>query len=133
VLWVSQIAPGEENHLTIRVYGAQGALHWDQEHPNYLYFYPADGPVQIFRRGNGYVSEAAARAAHIPPGHPEAFFEAFGNVYMNVTDTIRSRLLGQQPSKLEQDFPTVYDGARGVKFIEKVIESGKSNQKWLDF
>lgn len=133
VLWVSQIAAGEENHLTIRVYGTEAALSWDQEHPNYLYFYPADGPVQVYRRGSGYMSEAAARATHLPTGHPEAFVDAFANVYMNITDTIRARLSGREPGELELDFPTVYDGARGVKFIEKVIESGKSDKKWTEF
>ena len=71
------------------------------------------------------------RATHLPSGHPEAFFEAFGNVYMNVTDTIRAKLLGEEPSKLELDFPSVADGARGVKFIEKVVESSQSDQKWV--
>ena len=62
-----------------------------------------------------------------------AFFEAFGNIYMNITDTIRARLEGREPTELELDFPSVYDGARGVKFIEKVIESGRSDQKWISF
>lgn len=133
VLWVSQIATGEENHLTIRVYGSEGGLFWDQEHPNYVYFLPPDAPAQVYKRGNPYFCEAAQRATHLPFGHPEAFFEAFGNVYMNVTDTIRARLEGRDPTELELDFPTVYDGARGVKFIEKVVESSKSNQKWVSF
>ncbi len=131
ILWVTQVGPGEENHLTIRVYGTKGALHWDQEHPNYVYFYSPDGPVEVYRRGNGYVCEAAARATHLPTGHPEAFFEAFGNVYMNITDTIRAKLTGRPPTELELDFPTVYDGARGVRFIERVVESSKSSEKWL--
>jgi predicted dehydrogenase len=118
VLWVSQIAAGEENNLNLRVYGTEGGLVWRQEHPNQLTF--------IF-------SEAAARATHLPSGHPEAFFEAFGNVYLNFGDTIRAKLAGREPSELELDFPSVYDGARGVKFIEKVIESGRSSQKWLKF
>ncbi len=133
VLWVSQIAAGEENHITIRVYGTKGGLFWDQEHPNYVYFMPPDGPAQVYKRGNDYFCEAADRATHLPFGHPEAFFEAFGNIYMNVTDTIRARLEGREPTELELDFPTVYDGARGVKFIEKVIASGRSDQKWVPF
>lgn len=133
ILWVSQIAAGEENGLNIRVYGTKAGLEWHQEHPNWLYFKLPDGPMQVYKRGNDYVGEAAGRATHLPFGHPEAFFEAFGNIYMNITDTIRARLVGREPSALELDFPTVYDGARGVKFIETVVESSKSDQKWLSF
>lgn len=134
ILWCSQIAAGEENGLNIRVYGTKAGLYWRQEFPNWLYLdEPGFGPTQIYKRGNGYVSEAAARASHLPSGHPEAFFEAFGNIFMNVTDTIRARLSGREPSELEQDFPDVYDGARGVKFIEKVVESSQSDEKWLAF
>ncbi|HMR65312.1 MAG TPA: Gfo/Idh/MocA family oxidoreductase [Anaerolineae bacterium] len=133
VLWVSQVAAGEENGLNIRVYGTKAGLEWHQEHPNWLYFKLPDGPMQVYKRGNGYFGEAATRATHLPFGHPEAFFEAFGNVYMNITDTIRARLVGRQPTELELDFPTVYDGARGVKFIEKVVESSQSAQKWTPF
>ena len=133
VLWVSQIATGEENHLRLRVYGSEGGLAWDQEHPNQVTFIPPSGPLQVYSRGNGEFCAAAARATHLPSGHPEAFFEAFGNIYMNVTDTIRARLQGDEPSELELDFPTVRDGARGVKFIEKVVASSQSNQKWVAF
>jgi hypothetical protein len=69
----------------------------------------------------------------LPSGHPEAFFEAFGNLYMNITNTIRARLVGTEPTALDLDFPTVHDGARGVKFIEKVVESSRSTEKWLPF
>lgn len=133
ILWVSQIAAGEENGLNIRVYGTKASLEWHQEHPNWLYFKLPDGPMQVYKRGNGYFGEAASRATHLPFGHPEAFFEAFGNVYLNITDTIRTGLENRQPSELELDFPTVYDGARGVKFIETVVESSQSDQKWLSF
>jgi predicted dehydrogenase len=133
VLWVSQVATGEENHLRLRVYGSEAGLAWDQEHPNQVTFIPPGGPLQVYSRGNGQFCAAAARATHLPSGHPEAFFEAFGNVYMNVTDTIRARLQGDEPSELELDFPTVSDGARGVKFIEKVVASSQSDQKWIAF
>jgi predicted dehydrogenase len=133
VLWVSQIAAGEENNLRLRVYGTEGSLDWHQEHPNQLIFIPPGGPWQLFSRGNGSFSEAATRATHIPSGHPEGFLDAFANIYLNVGDTIRARLGGRDPSELELDFPTVYDGARGVKFIEKVVESSQSSQKWTRF
>lgn len=133
ILWVSQIAAGEENGINIRVYGSEGGLFWKQEFPNQLYFRTPDNMLQVYSRGNGFLSEAAARSTHLPPGHPEAFFEAFGNLYMNIGDTIRAKLLGREPTALEADFPTVYDGARGVRFIEKVVESSRSDQKWLPF
>jgi predicted dehydrogenase len=133
ILWVSQVAAGEENQLTIRIYGTQGNLMWNQEKPDYLRFSPLDGPAQILSRGNDYLSEAARRAAQLPFGHPEGFQDAFSNVYRNIAATIRARLAGVAPTPLELDFPTVYDGARGIKFIEKVIESSHSDQKWLPF
>jgi len=130
ILWASQVCPGEENNLRIRVYGTEGALEWHQENPNYLYFRPPDGPEQVLKRGNGYLCEAAQRASRIPSGHPEAFIEAFANIYMNATDTMRAKMLGRAPTALELDFPTVYDGAKGVFFIEKVVESARSDRKW---
>lgn len=130
ILYASQISPGEENNLRIRVYGTEGALEWHQEEPNHLHFRPAEGPEQVLKRGNGYLCAAAARGTRLPPGHPEAFIEAFANIYLNATDTMRAKILGREPTDLELDFPTVYDGAKGVFFIEKVVESAKSNQKW---
>ena len=133
VLHASQISVGEENGLSIWVYGEKKGLEWHQEHPNYLYVKELNGPVQVWRRGSGYVaakSPAAARATRLPPGHPEAFFEAFANVYCNFADTLRARLTGEKPDKLALDFPTVDDGARGMLFIETVLASTHSRQKW---
>lgn len=131
VLMASQISTGEENNLRIRVYGTEGALEWRQEDPNYLHLTPKEGPRQVYSRGNGYLCDAAKRATRLPTGHPEAFFEAFANVYLNATDTMRARLVGQEPGELELDFPTVYDGAKGVFFVEKVVESAHAKQKWI--
>lgn len=133
ILFASQICTGQENNLNIRVFGSKGALAWVQENPNYLYYTPADEPVQILARGNGYLCAAAKRATRTPTGHPEAYIEAFANLYHNVGDTIRAQLLGVDPDPLALDFPTVYDGARGIKFIEKVVESSKSDRKWTKF
>ena len=130
ILYASQFSAGEENNLSIRVYGAKGALEWHQEEPNHLWFRTNEGPAQLYRRGNGYLCEAAQRATRLPAGHPEAFIEAFANIYMNVTDTIRAKLEGREPTALELDFPTVIDGARGLAFIESAVESGKSDRKW---
>jgi len=131
ILYASQFCAGDENNLRIRVYGTKGALEWHQEDPNGLWFRTNDGPAQLYRRGNGYLCEGAQRATRLPPGHPEAFIEAFANIYANATDTIRAKLLGNAPTKLELDFPNVVDGARGMAFIASAVESGKSDQKWF--
>jgi predicted dehydrogenase len=136
VLHASQVSIGEENNLAIWVYGEQKGLEWHQEHPNYLYVKEPDGPLQVWRRGNGYVgakSPAAARATRLPSGHPEAFFEAFANNYRNFADTVRAKLTRTKPNPLALDFPNVDDGLRGMLFIETVLASAKSNQKWTAF
>jgi len=130
ILAASQIATGEKNNLSIRVWGTKGAVAWHQEQPDYLTYFPAEGPRQVLSRGNDYLCEAAQRATRLPAGHPEAFIEAFANVYRNAADTLRARLQGVEPSDLELDFPTVYDGARGVLFVEKAVESSRSDLKW---
>jgi predicted dehydrogenase len=130
VLIASQISTGEENDLRIRVYGSEGSLSWQQEDPNSLVFKPLEGPMQVLKRGNAYLCEPAQRATRLPTGHPEAFIEAFANIYKNAGDTIRAKREDREPGALERDFPTVYDGARGVHFIEKTVESAKSERKW---
>ena len=133
ILHASQISVGEENGLAIWVYGETGGIEWHQEHPNYLYVKEADGPMQTWMRGNGYVgakSEAAGRATRLPAGHPEAFFEAMGNVYGNFADTIRAKLSRTKVDELAKDFPDVNDGVRGMLFIETVLKSAKSKSKW---
>jgi predicted dehydrogenase len=128
VLLASQISAGEENALGIRVYGTEGGLEWHQEEPNRLSYKPAGAPEQILKRGNDYLCEEAKAATRLPPGHPEAFIEAFANVYASVVAAIRN---GRRDGS-RQDFPTVYDGARGVHFIERTIESAESRKKWTD-
>ncbi len=133
VLHSSQISIGEENGLAIWVYGEEKSLEWHQEHPNYLYVKVPDGPLQVWRRGNDYVgakSPAAGRATRLPFGHPEAFLEAFANNYCNFADTVRAKMTRTKPDKLALDFPNVDDGLRGMLFIETVVASSKSKQKW---
>ena len=135
LLHVSQIAIGEENNLAIWIYGTEKSLEWHQEHPNYLYLMEKDGPVQVWKRGNDYVgakSPAAARATRLPFGHPEAFLEAFANIYNNFIDTLRAGVDGDEPDPLMLDFPNVDDGVRGMQFVETVIKSAKSDQKWTE-
>ena len=131
ILYASQISVGEENSLKIRVYGTEASLEWRQENPNYLHLRYPDRPEEIYKRGNEYLSEAANFNNRIPPGHPEGFIEAFANIYRNVGLTILAREEGKEPDELAKDFPTVQDGAIGVHFIHKSIESGKE-EKWVD-
>ncbi|NOX88296.1 MAG: Gfo/Idh/MocA family oxidoreductase [Calditrichaeota bacterium] len=133
ILHCSQISVGEENNLAIRIYGTKKGLEWRQEHPNYLYVKEQNAPMQVWKRGNPYVSEyspAAARATRLPGGHPEAFIEAFANIYKNFADSLIARLTGEKPDPLASDFPTADDGLRGMLFIETVVQSAKSDSKW---
>ena len=133
LLHASQIALGQENNLAIWVHGENGSLEWHQEHPNYLYVDGLNVPTQIWKRGNGYIgdkSPAAARGTRLPSGHPEAFLEAFANHYANFADTLLARIERTKPDPLALDFPNVEDGLRGMLFIETVIASGTSSDKW---
>jgi predicted dehydrogenase len=135
ILHVSQIAIGEENNLGIWIYGTKKALEWHQEHPNSLFVKEIGKPMQVWTRGNDYVADysaAAARATRLPSGHPEAFFEAFANNYLNFAETIIAKTEGKDVDKLIADFPGVDDGIRGMVFIDTVIKSAKSDQKWTD-
>ncbi len=133
VLHASQIAIGEENNLAIWVHGEKASLEWHQEHPNYLYVRRMDKPEEVWKRGNGYIgaySAAAGRGSRIPSGHPEAFLEAFANNYTNFAETVKCVVAGEKPSALALDFPSVEAGVRGLLFIETVVASSKSKQKW---
>jgi predicted dehydrogenase len=133
LLFASQVCVGELNALRISIHGEKGGLKWDQEYPNDLQVYQEDGCVQTYRRGTdavGPLSPAAARATRLPFGHPEAFFEAFANIYKNATDTMRARMEGRDPTELEMDFPDADDGVRGMQFIDCVV---KSKGQWVQF
>ncbi|WP_411880807.1 Gfo/Idh/MocA family protein [Polaromonas sp. YR568] len=130
VLIASQIEVGCENDLRLRVFGTQGTLTWHQEEPNRLIHSPIDGPARVLTRGSPWLGEAARRATRLPTGHPEAFLEAFANVYLGVAADIRALQAGVAPDPLDADYPRLADGARGVRFIEKVVESAGSQAKW---
>lgn len=131
VLHCSQIAVGEENDLRLRVYGTEGAISWRQEEPNALVVRRLDGPEQVLRRGHDFLAPAARHATRIPSGHPEAFIEAFANIYGNAMRTIAARIAGEEPDPLDLDFPTVQDGALGVHFIQTALESGRAGG-WVE-
>lgn len=131
VLYCSQIAQGEENNLRLRVYGTTGSLDWRQEDPHRLIVRRNGQPQQVYTHGSDYLSEAALHNTRLPAGHPEAFIEAFANIYRNVGQTIAARKRGERPDPLDLDFPTVQDGAIGVHFIETALESGRQDA-WVD-
>jgi predicted dehydrogenase len=133
VLIASQIEVGCENDLRLRVFGTTGTLDWHQEEPNRLVHAPIDGPQRVLTRGSPWLGEAARRATRLPAGHPEAFIEAFANVYLGVAAHIRAIQAGNTPDPLDADYPRLEDGARGVRFIEKVVQSAASTAKWTPF
>ncbi len=133
ILHASQISAGEENNLNIRVYGEKGGLEWHQMEPNTLLIKWLDKPVQVYRTGGGTLYPEAQAHTRIPAGHPEGYLEAFANIYRNFARCIRARKEGREPDPVYLDFPTVRDGVRGMRFIERVIYSGKSAKKWVAF
>ena len=130
VLHCSQISCGEENNLNIRVYGTLGSLAWQQEHPNELKFIPKGEPARILRRGNACVSGVAKKFTRLPAGHPEAFIEAFANIYLEAVAAMRANIAGKKGSF---DHPTVDDGVAGMAFIETTVKSAAANGKWTKF
>lgn len=133
ILYASQISGGEENNLNIRIYGTKASLEWHQEHPNELIVKYQDQPRQILRRGNGYLSKTAAQFTRLPAGHPEAFLEAFANIYTEAAAAIADEVSGKKVKPGRYDFPTVDDGVYGMAFIETAVKSAKSAQKWTRF
>lgn len=133
VLTASQVAAGEENALKIRVYGENGGLKWAQQEPNTLIVKWLDKAAEIYRTGSGYLGSYAKHNTRTPGGHPEGYLEAFGNIYRNFALTVGARIDGTQPTPEMLDFPTVAEGVRGMAFIDNVVASSASTQKWTDF
>lgn len=131
MLWASQVAPGNENALRIRIYGEQGGLEWAQEDPNYLRYTPYGQPPQLIRRGGAGADAVAGRVTRIPAGHPEGYLEGFANIYSDVAELLSARLEGRDPDPAAMLVPTVQDGVAGVKFIEAVVESSRKNGAWV--
>lgn len=135
VLIASQIAAGEENNLTLRIYGEKGSIEWAQMEPNTLIVKWLDEPAQILRAGSNYpyLDKFAKDNCRTPGGHPEGYLEAFGNIYKNFALTLLSKLEGKAPTPEMLDFPKVDEGVRGMAFIENVVASSKSDEKWTDY
>jgi predicted dehydrogenase len=131
-MWVTNSAAGAEHGLHIRVFGDKGGLEWQQEEPNGLLHRPLDGFAQVLTRGRPGLSPQAERATRIVLGHPEGFHEAFANLYADAAEAIVARHTGARPDPLALDFPTVEDGARGVKFVEAAVDSHRNGGRWTD-
>ncbi|MEC5397347.1 Gfo/Idh/MocA family protein [Uliginosibacterium sp. H1] len=130
VLTASQIVAGVENDLRVRIVGTQGTITWHQEDPNRLIHTSLDDAPRILTRGSTGLCPASLKATRLPSGHPEGFHEAFANVYLGAAEAMRARSEGRALGELEGDYPTLADGARGVRFIELTVESAKSEVKW---
>ncbi|QSH41374.1 Gfo/Idh/MocA family oxidoreductase [Lentisphaerota bacterium ZTH] len=133
IIYASQISAGDDNGLRIRVYGTKGAIEWLQKDPNNLIFKSNDAPVRIYNTGWAGAGAAAAYNTRIPAGHPEGFLEAFANLYRNFAAVVAARIDGVEPAPAACDFPTVEDGVRGMAFIETVVKSAASKEKWVKF
>jgi predicted dehydrogenase len=136
VLIATQVAAGEENALRLRVYGEKGGLEWAQQEPNTLLVKWLDAPIQVLRAGANYTnttSSFATQNCRTPGGHPEGYLEAFGNIYRNFALSLLAKLDGKEPAKENLDYPHVEEGVRMMAFIDNVVASSQSDQKWYDF
>jgi predicted dehydrogenase len=125
IVRASQIATGEENGITICVYGEKGGLKWEQENPNYLYVLSDDKPMQVYKPGHAYNSAISLDGTKLPPGHPEGIFDAMANIYKGAARAIRGETYN------DGEFPTMKDGVRGMSFIEKSVESHLNGNVWV--
>jgi predicted dehydrogenase len=131
LLWASQVAPGNENALRVRVYGTRAGLEFRQEQPNQLWLTPFGETPRLITRGGNGASAAAGHATRTPAGHPEGYLEGFAQIYRDVAEQIHARWQQRAPNPLACSVPTVEDGARGMKFIEAVVESSRADGRWV--
>ncbi len=130
MLWVSQVAPGCENALRLRVYGSKGGLEWAQEDPNYLWFTPLGEPKRLITRNGAGAGPEAGRLSRVPSGHPEGYLEAFASIYSEVARAIEARRAGR-PTPDGVMFPTIDDGVAGVAFVDACVRSSARNSAWI--
>jgi len=124
IVRASQIATGEENRLTVAVYGTKGGLRWEQENPNYLFYMEEGKPLQVLKPGHEYNGQLAQISTKMAPGHPEGIFDSMGNIYKGTARAIR----GENP--MDGEYPTIREGVRGMKFIEATLYSSKNGNTW---
>jgi len=130
MLWCSQVAPGHENGLMVRVYGSKGGLEWTQKDPNYLWYTPFGEPKRLITRGGAGSGAGAGRVTRVPSGHPEGYLEAFATIYTEAAHAINARKKGKTVDKAVV-YPTVDDGVKGVAFVEACVASSKKNGAWV--
>ncbi len=130
MLWSSQVAPGNENALRVRVYGDKGGLEWAQEDPNYLWFTPFGEPKRLITRNGSGAGEAAARVSRVPPGHPEGYLEGFANIYSEAAEAITAARTGSAVAG-EVTYPSIYDGLKGVQFVSACVKSSARDAAWV--
>jgi hypothetical protein len=130
-MWVTNSAAGGEHGLAIRLFGDRGGIEWHQEEPNKLLYRRLKNVPEVLTRGGPGLGAAARRATRVAIGHPEGYFEAFANLYSEAAAAIVARRTGKTPDPAI-DFPTALDGARGVKFVEAAVESGRHGGRWTD-
>ncbi len=130
MLWASQVAPGNENGLRLRLYGEKGGLEWAQEDPNRLWFTPFGEPRRLVTRNGAGAGPEAARVSRIPPGHPEGYLEAFANIYAEAARAIRAQRTGEAPPE-GTVYPTLADGLAGMRFVGACVRSSQRNAAWV--
>ena len=133
VLIASQVAAGEENNLSIKIYGELGGLEWNQQEPNTLWVKWLDKPTEIMRAGSSHLSAIAQRNCRTPGGHPEGYLEAFANIYRNFSSTLLARINNEKVDSGIVEFPSINEGLRGMAFIESVVKNYESKEKWTSF
>lgn len=129
-LTCSQVACGEENALSLRLYGTDAGLEWHQQEPNTLLIKPAGGPVERWRTGGSYTGDASLRATRVPAGHPEGYIEAFANLYRSFLADVRRVAAGEKP---ELTYPGIEDGLQSLRFVAAAVESSKKESAWVEF
>jgi predicted dehydrogenase len=130
MIWASQVAPGNENGLKLRVYGTKGGLEWSQEDPNYLWYCPFGEAKRLITRSGAGANAAAARVTRVPPGHPEGYLEGFANIYAEAAKAIFAARTGKKPDK-DVSYPGIKDGVSGMAFVEACVKSSNANAKWV--
>ena len=133
VLAASQVAAGEENNLSIKVYGELGGLEWHQQEPNTLIVRWLDKPTEFLRAGTGFINAIAKHNTRTPGGHPEGYLESLANIYRNFALTVAAKIDGELVDASQVEFPSVEEGVRVMAFIETVVSSGQSDEKWTEY
>jgi len=130
--WSSQIAVGHDNGFRVRIYGTKASLEWVQETPNHAKVSYIDKPAETLSRGRDKMYPRAQALSRLPSGHPEGYFECFANIYSTFLTALSKKISGEIPTKDDLDFPGIEEGVRGVKFIEKCVESSKKGAVWVN-